>query len=823
MFLPQNPLPAAAALLLFLFLAWPRLQSAYGIPAALCCCLLGALYGVALQTTPSAPVAPLPGWMQAGDKVVASGLIRRVESKTDRRLRILLSDVACELENGEIWELPSDLVLTWLYPPIRPVSGERLRTRLRIKPVHNFSNEGSWDIEAYWAKQGVGYRAYLYADREKTTLLPSHTNFMQKLRERIMRLTLRTMGGETRMTQGKALLFALLFGERYFLFSSTADLLSSGSLAHSLALSGLHVGFAFSLGNLAGLLLCLLFPGLMLRIPRKRLCISLGLAVVAPYVWLGNATPSLLRAFLMFAVWTVLLWRGSPRVLLDGLFIALLLLLLVDPQMAFDLRLQLSASAVAGIACFLELRAMVLERFVQIPAATMRARSRTRKLARLARGVLLRLAELLGISLAAQLATLPLVIGSFGEIPLNPLPNLLWLPLLPLALAGEVLALLATALGATYAGSLLMSLAALPLDKGLLFLKQLQNWHLLPTLLCLRPLETAWAGYWGALLCGLLAIRLMLRSNSSNDRPQGTLRPAFILSAVLLFAPALAGLVRLAPELRLTMMDVGQGQAILLETPAGKRLLLDGGGLKSRTFDIGKAILAPALTANHAPELDFVAYSHPDNDHLRGLLYVLARFSISRFATNGCLPRNWNQIPLALILQQKHLRPEIWTAGQKIALEPGLVLEVLHPTLPLDCSDANNVSLCLRLVWKNQGLALLPGDLEHSGLDVLLESGKELASRILVLPHHGASSALCPQLYARVAPVAVLCSAGYLNQFNFPRSEVVKALAVQRIPLYCTAEQGALNVCWKNPASVPEISSVRHGSLAITKADHCKN
>ena len=795
-----------AAFILFLLFALPRLRTAYGIPTAFCCFLLGTLCGTFLTSAPAAPSVPLPDWMQQGRKVLANGLVRGVESKMDRRLRILLSDVVCELENGEQWKLPADLVLTWIQPPVRPLPGEQMRTRLHIKPVHNFSNPGSWDIEGYWSELGVGYRAYLFKDRENFSLIPKETHPLQTIRDKIQRIALKTMGGEPRMTQGKAVLFAMLFGERFYLSSGTAEVLGQGSLAHSLALSGLHVGFAVSLGALVGLLLCRLFPRLMLRVPRSKLCMALGLAFAVPYVWLGNATPSLMRAFLMFTVWTVLLWRGSPRVLLDGLFVALLLLLLWSPHMLFDLRLQLSAGAVAGIACFVELRSMMLKRF-QTQAATLKQEPGLRKRA----GVLLvRPLELIGVSLAAQLATLPLAVNYFGEIPMNPLPNLLWLPLLFVTLSCGLLGLLVSALGATSVGTLLMNLSAAPLDKGLLLLEQLKDWHLLPTLLCLRPPEASWAGYWGALLCVFLVARLRLSSHASLT-PSGTnsLRLPFLFSALLLFIPALAGLAHLPPALRLTMLDVGQGQSLLLETPAGKRLLIDGGGFKSRTFDIGKAILAPALTANHAPNLDYVAYSHPDNDHLRGLLYILSRFSIERFGTNGCLPHDWNQIPLAKILRRRQIRPEIWTAGQKLVLEPGLLMEVLHPSLPLNCKDSNNNSLCLRLVWGDQGLAILPGDLELGGLQVLLESGQNLSSQILVVPHHGASSALNPEFYYRVAPLAALCSAGFLNQFHFPQPEVVQALARRHIPFYCTAEHGAISVRWKSPTAQPECSTAR--------------
>ncbi len=825
LYLPLAPLTVTLAVFLLLLFALPQLRTSWGVPLAIVCCISGALLGTSLQTTGPDFSRSMPAWMQTGEKVDVHGKILEVTSKPDQRLRLILTDVTCTPDHGTNWKLPARLVLTWIQPPVRPVAGQQLRTKLRIRPIRNFGNSDGLDVENYWMQQGVGYRAYLYRQKEKSELLPDRTAYWHLLRNRLMDLAIRTMGGEQNMTQGNAVLFAMMFGERHYISPATALLLRNGSLAHSLALSGLHVGFAVSFGALCAYLITWIFPGLMLRIPRTKLAMSCGLVLAIPYVWLGNATPSLLRAFFMFLVWTVLLWRGSPRVLLDGLFIALLILLLMEPRMAFDLRLQLSAGAVAGIACFIEIWAMLKSRFApgldapdkpaaQAPLQSLAYKQPRPPLHKLLRLTFRRIAELLGISLAAQLATLPLVIAYFGVVPINPLPNLIWLPLLFVTLPCGFCALLVSAAGAQQSGFLLMQLVSALLDNGLMLLEQLQNWHLQPLLLCLRPLPLAWAGYWGLLICAVMAARRLLAEQTASLSEVARLRVLCLCSTALIFAPAIGGLLLPQKGLNLTLLDVGQGQSILLETPAGKRLLIDGGGMKSRTFDVGEAVIAPLLTHNHAPAVDYVVYTHPDNDHLRGLLFVLSRFKVSRFATNGCLPHDWNTIPLARTLQQQNLRPEIWLSGQRVEIEPGLLIEVIHPHLFTGCADSNNASLCLRIVWEQQGLALITGDLEKNSLLALTQGSHTLASQILILPHHGAQSALCRPFYRQVAPLAALCSCGFLNQFHFPHPEVQQALAEIEIPLFCTAAQGALSATWSSPTAVPVIESVRNGTLA---------
>lgn len=133
-------------------------------------------------------------------------------------------------------------------------------------------------------------------------------------------------------TQATALIPALLFGDRSLCTPATLDLVAQASLAHSLALSGMHLGFAAALAYGATGLLGFIAPGLFLRLPRQKIGILLAVPVCLLYQWPGGAPPSLIRATLMLFFWAALLWFNRLKVLADGLIWALAAILLCDPS-----------------------------------------------------------------------------------------------------------------------------------------------------------------------------------------------------------------------------------------------------------------------------------------------------------------------------------------------------------------------------------------------------------------------------------------------------------------------------------------------------------
>ena len=459
----RDPLAGLTAAALIL-IALGRLPRARLLVLGLCVAA-GAGWAMLWQSEP--PGQP-PPWLQPGRSVRVEGVVDEVSGQPDRRLRVLLDQARPAREGapigptdptGDAAPLPGLLNWTWdqggAPDAARPLPGQAVRLTAKIRPVSGFANEGVHDSAAYWAGRNVWYAAWTAGDRgaprvtDGTDESTGAFRRLDALRERWRAAMVEALGGSrpalragrtfqaslpaaseasggphktdhagevSGMSQAKAMLPALLFGDRYHLDSSTLDRFTRAGLVHSLALSGQHLALA---GVAAALLVWLLAhgpSGLFLRWPRRTLTLLLGAPLAALYLWLGNAPPSLVRAAVMLFGGT-LLWLGRrPFTLTDMLFFAALCFAVAWPHALFDLSVQLSMLSVTGIALALP----ALRRAQRLPSST--------PLRRVGRGAVL----LLLTSLAVQIATLPVTLSAFGRLtPLFPL-NLLWLPLLEL-------------------------------------------------------------------------------------------------------------------------------------------------------------------------------------------------------------------------------------------------------------------------------------------------------------------------------------------------------------------------------------------------------
>ena len=386
-------------------------------------------------------------------------------------------------------------------------------------------------------------------------------------------------------TPGGAVVLAMALGDRYRLDFETRDALRGAGLAHTLALSGLHVGFVVLLAGGFSFFCGLLRPSIHLEWPRTKLLVLTAAPLVLAYAWLGGFTPSLVRASVMFFSWGVLLFFNRGRVLLDGLFLALAAILLVSPLSIYDLSLQLSASAVAGIALFLPLVQRLLPkgpspllRFVITPPAM-----------------------LLMVSLSANLGILPLAAHYFGETAVNLLVNVVWLPLLgfavmPAALLGTIF----LALGPLrFLGEGLVLFSSWGMDRMLGLLEGLQQLGLTPMVALPTP---GWPVLVGYALLGTGVVAAVV-DRSSRGRLVSVLGAGILFLALPFFWTMGGERLLTGPMIRLTVLDVGQAQSVLLEGPAGSRWLIDGGGPGSRRFDLGRAIVSPVASSNRPPVL----------------------------------------------------------------------------------------------------------------------------------------------------------------------------------------------------------------------------
>ncbi len=759
------------------------------------------------------------------------GRVRDVQGLPDQRLRLLLADVRPQGANAA-QALPGLTAWTWEEPLFRPLAGQTVCLSRRLRTAQGFSNTGLADWEIWWAARGVRWRLWSKGGRGEPEFSgqgATAARWREDLRAAFVAALLPAgpTDSETAfpLPQSKAILLALLFGDRHYLDQHTLDTFAAATLAHSLALSGQHLAVAGLLGLLCVLAAARLRPHLYLARPRAVLALAAACPPALAYLWLGNAPASLLRAVCMLFVLAFWLARGRARTTLDVLCAALLCICVAAPLSVLDTGLQLSALCVTVIGLALPWLRRITPR-----AARDSRRQAALHLVRWPLRILL-------LSLLIQVVLLPLNLLLFGNAGFWFPLNVLWLPMADLiVLPGAALGLLLAGVGLEEAARLTLNLAALPCAWLLDGLEFLNGRGLLHNPALLRPHWTALPAF-AALAAGLACLTRKDEQGARHGQTAGDSTAQrgrrFLLAglALLCVGPLLRLEQRFSDEIRLDVLDVGQGQALALRLPGHLRLVLDGGGSASPRFDPGEALVGPALTSNDAPRLTAVINSHPDLDHLGGLLHLLEGFATRALFHNGReaagqLGERWRQ---ALHARSGAALAEgdMLTVGDAAL---GLRLEVLHPPRegahprPMSLKTeffrrndgnaavemekfqkqnglktawtGNEASLILRLTRHGQGLALFTGDAERRSLRRLLASGRDLRAQVLVAPHHGSDHSFLTAFYKAVQPELVLVSCGLQNRYNYPGKRLRAWLTDNGIPLLHTGQCGQISVVW---------------------------
>ena len=722
-------------------------------------------------------LAPTPSWMDERAKGVLHGEVAQVTERPGDRLEIILEGVSYHLAGGGEEALPGLLVLTWQEPAFRPTVRSRVAVAVTPHPVGGFDNPGGEDWGWRARLRGVTFRAFSRGGGRVSVESEAPLTAAQALRDRIREAILHGAGHDS----AGGMVLGLVTGERFAVHHDDRERVRRASLSHLLAVSGMNLAPVVAVGWGLAWFIGFLWPPVYLRIPRPKLAVLIGFPLTVAYLWLGRFELSLVRAWLMFAAWGVLLTLGRPRVLLDGLCIAVAVLFLWQPLWIFDVGLQLSVAAVAGLALLFPL-AQPLFMCLRGPGFWRRA--------------LIFPVGWLVATLVCQLAILPVQLTVFGEASPHLYLNLLWLPVVewlaqPLADLGAVLAAWRPALGDPLLGA-----AAFICERMFASLRFMEAHGWLGAYAVQRPWQPETLGYF-LLLGGFIWVRSMTKMRRVLW---------LLLCAVLLFGPPLwRAWDESRDRVRLSMLDVGQGQALVIEARGGKRWLVDSGGSLSETFDLGQAVLAPALTWGRPPELSGAVMSHEDRDHTGGFVYLLRAFRLGFLAGNGALPKERD---FGEALAASRLTPEVWRAGQRVELTDGLAFEVLSPARE-STAHGNNASLILRLVWRGHGLAILPGDAGKPPLNALAASETSLGADILVAPHHGSGSSLSPGFYQKVGAKWVFISCGRENSYGFPASSVMDALRRLDVETFSTAFQGAVTATWESPQSGPVFRTMK--------------
>ena len=562
---------------------------------------------------------------------------------------------------------------------------------------------------------------------------------------------------------------AILLGLRGGLPDSLLQSFYTTGTTHLIAISGLNLTIV--LGMVLAFTIWLLGR-------RDRLYIWISLAFIWLYTLLTGLPATMVRAALMGSVFLLAELLGRQRTGITALSLAAALMLAADPLVLHDISFQLSFLSMLGLV-------LISPWLIRYASPSGEAGNRYLQWARQA------VVISFGTTLAAIIATWPVTAATFHSFSLVSLPATFFaMPAFP---AIMVTSLLTAAAGLAWhpLGVAFGWLAWLFLSYFLLVVDifssipaatitglSLQPWHVIAyyfvlcTAICAFFRRDLAARAWAALKNTAVQAAAAVR----NIQFQQITLPAImaLLMANILVGTALAVLPD--GKLHVSILDVGQGETILIRTPQGRNILVDAGP---------DPLAACTQLGRRLPfwdrSIDLLVLTQLQSDHTAGALEVMRKYDVRCLALPPCPSSNALSREVLAAAAKYGVKQASLATGRQVTLGNGLGLAVLNPPDPPftgTADDANNNSLVLRLSYKNVAF-LLTADIEGEAERYLLMNRADLPSTILKVAHHGSRGSTSKEFLARVAPRAAIISCGAENRFGHPSGETLQRLTAQ--------------------------------------------
>lgn len=566
-----------------------------------------------------------------------------------------------------------------------------------------------------------------------------------------------------------SLLTGILLGDSRGMPRELEEAFRETGMTHIIAISG------FNIAVIIALLDHMTAP----VFPRRAAAVGIMIFILL-YALLVGAGASVVRASIMGVSYLIgFRLLGRPTLAVAGLFTAAFIMTLIDPDTLWDVGFQLSFAATLGLMLY----AGRWSRWL--------AQGATPVLSPEVRGRVVRFAsDLLLVTLAAQVLTLPLILYHFGRLSLASLPaNLLVLPAQAGVMAGGGVTLLA-GLVSPGLGQLVGLIAWAFLHYTITIIRLLAEMQYASV-----PLPLSASGLVAVYLV-IGALTLLSSRTKTNEKGVSFRIDKMPRKSVVVIAMSFAGLTLLGwivgqpdDRLRVAFMDVGQGDAIFIQTPNGRQLLIDGGRYPSETLDqLGRQM--PFWDRS----IDLIMATHPDADHVAGLVDVIERYNVSQLITNGADEGSDSAYAALLAAAgERGTATHITQKGESIHLDEGIRVDILHSGAAGLSDSRNDASIVARLSYGELSV-LLTGDAEEAAELGMIRDGNPLQAVVLKAGHHGANTSSGTEFLQAVAPRIVIISAGRDNPYGHPHPAMIARAEAVGAAVLRTDELGTLEL-----------------------------
>ncbi len=661
--------------------------------------------------------------------------------------------------------------------------GDRVTFHARVRPPHGSLNPRGFDYVAYLDRQGIdavatvsGPDAIRLVSTGSRSVAWMVWNRVDRWREQVHVAAVETLDQPI-----LGLFLGIIIGERGYLLPEVRDWFMATGTVHILSISGSHLG-------LVALLTYAVIRRGVLALPWRwilaltryttptRLAAMSTLLPVTCYALLAGAETATMRSLIMIATALLALWLGYRRPLLHALSFAACVILIYDPRVLFDISFQLSFLSVWSMAWWFD-QADTHDERSDTPPSWLHSVWRWGKASA-------------AVTAVVTIVTLPLVAYYFNQIPwMGLLANFLVVPftgliLVPLGLGCALWLITVQASTLPLAG--LVHVFSTPLMDGVRMFASLPGVFLYVA----APTVPLMCAFYGATWISLT------RYFSFCTRVGAMLAMSLTIGWWIWSPRPFVG----DHMVRVTFLDVGQGDSTVVELPDGQVMLIDGGATHDR-LDMGRGVVAPYLWNRGIRKIDHVVGSHPQLDHVGGLAWIVDHFPITHFWTNGLVREEtfWKQLEASL--EQANLAADVAREGMTMWAAADCEMRVLNPSQEMaavyarranvDAKELNNSSIVLVLTCGARSF-LFAGDIERDGLSALLKRSDLRVISVMKVPHHGARSSLDPRWVDVTRPEVAVFSVGAFNPYRHPARDVVAAYRHVQGRIFRTDQDGAI-------------------------------
>jgi competence protein ComEC len=678
--------------------------------------------------------------------------------------------------------IPPDLVFQY---------GDFIRFHSTLKKIHNFNNPGGFDYERFLNLQGI-YATGFINNSSGIVLLRQNSASILKLKLESFRFYLKQIIYKNAASPQSEIIEAMTIGNQKAIPGAVRDNFNKTGTSHILSINGLHIGIIAASAFFFIFLILKSSEYLMLRFNIIKLSSTAAFSMVLISAFIAGMEIPVLRSTLMALIFLIALISGKQRDLYNTLALAALIILVISPEALFDSSFQLSFIAVLALIYIVPpFSDLSLKHFEHFPSW--------------GQSIIRYIYLSAVVCSAVTIGTLPLIMYYSNRVSsITIMANLILVPLLgTLVLTICMFFILCAFFSPAIAGyfiklasffvqisvNIINKLAALPwssFNSTTPNIFEITVFYLFIFLL-IQFIESR--------------KKRKIQKEFSPHRLQYLKYSLIII--IVFFAADITYLTlkdKLSPDLKITVIDVGQGTSTLVRFPGGKNMLIDGGGFSESSLDVGKAVVAPFLYYKRIDKIDTVVLSHPHPDHLLGLIYVMNNFNV-RQVWRSNLPIDLEDYPewekaiklnnINVSMVSNRLPEKIFNDVRvNVLWPPNYSIQDVNN---LSYDEVNDSSLVLKITLGRISF-LIPGDISADVEKQLIKSKINLHSDVLVIPHHGSGHSSSTEFIKAVACRYAIVSAGKTNVFHHPHPSTLQRYKDAGVDIFRTDRDGAVTM-----------------------------